>query len=214
MCIHYIIETPIVSKSDWDSVDATPKISKTSVADVGATPSRWDITPANVNSNAVKGGRSRWDETPKASSSGGDDATPQARRSNWDAATPSGTVSLGDGVTPSSSKKKSRWDETPLAAGSATPMGGTTPSGGATPSGPMALGMMTPAFLGPMTPELAQRMRWEAEVDERNRPMSDEELDSIFPSVGYKILDMPAGYVPIRTPQRKLLATPTPLGIF
>ncbi|KAK4851582.1 hypothetical protein QYF36_016518 [Acer negundo] len=34
----------------------------------------------------------------------------------------------------------------------------------------------------------------------------------MFPLKGYKILDPPASYVPIRTPARKLLATPTPLG--
>ena len=59
---------------------------------------------------------------------------------------------------------------------------------------------------------MAQQMRWEAEVDERNRPLSDVELDAMFPATGYKILDPPPSYVPIRTPQRKLLATPTPMG--
>ncbi len=49
-------------------------------------------------------------------------------------------------------------------------------------------------------------------MDERNRPLSDVELDAMFPATGYKILDPPPSYVPIRTPQRKLLATPTPMG--
>lgn len=40
--------------------------------------------------------------------------------------------------------------------------------------------------------------------------MSDSELDDIFPANGYKVLDPPPSYVPIRTPQRKLLSTPTP----
>ena len=43
-------------------------------------------------------------------------------------------------------------------------------------------------------------------------PLTDDELDSMFPTSGYKILDPPASYVPIRTPARKLLATPTPMG--
>jgi splicing factor 3B subunit 1 len=59
---------------------------------------------------------------------------------------------------------------------------------------------------------MTQRLRWEAEVDERNRPLSDSELDSIFPPTGYRILDPPAGYVPIHTPQRKLSATPSAYG--
>ena len=32
------------------------------------------------------------------------------------------------------------------------------------------------------------------------------------PNDGYKILPAPAGYAPIRTPARKLMATPTPFG--
>ena len=43
--------------------------------------------------------------------------------------------------------------------------------------------------------------RWEREIDERNRALSDEELDAMFPP-GYKVLPPPAGYVPIRTPSR------------
>ena len=65
---------------------------------------------------------------------------------------------------------------------------------------------------GPVTPEMAQRMRWEREMNERNRYLTDEELDSLFPSTGYRILEPPAGYAPIATPSRKLTATPTPLG--
>jgi splicing factor 3B subunit 1 len=57
----------------------------------------------------------------------------------------------------------------------------------------------------------AQAMRWEREVEERNRPLSDEELDAMLPA-GYRVLEPPAGYQPINTPARKLMATPTPLG--
>lgn len=42
--------------------------------------------------------------------------------------------------------------------------------------------------------------------------MSDEELDAMFPSEGYAILEPPPSYAPIRTPARKLMATPTPLA--
>lgn len=43
-----------------------------------------------------------------------------------------------------------------------------------------------------MTPEQLQAYRWEREIDERNRPLSDDELDSMFPP-GYKVLQPPAG---------------------
>ena len=83
--------------------------------------------------------------------------------------------------------------------------------------------MMTPDIHGlaaqhmaqanvPMTPEQYNAMRWEREVEARNAPLSDEDLDLMLPSEGYKILETPASYVPIRTPARKLTATPAPYG--
>ena len=70
-----------------------------------------------------------------------------------------------------------------------------TPSG-TTPTGPKAMGMATPTpgHLMSMTPEQLQAYRWEREIDERNRPLSDDELDAMFPP-GYKVLQPPAGKV-------------------
>jgi splicing factor 3B subunit 1 len=39
----------------------------------------------------------------------------------------------------------------------------------------------------PMTPEQRQVFRWEREIDERNRPLTDDELDAIMPKDGYKV---------------------------
>jgi len=55
-------------------------------------------------------------------------------------------------------------------------------------------------------------MRWQQEIDERNAPLTDEDLDQMFPPTGYKIVKPPDSYVAIRTPARKLMATPTPLA--
>lgn len=69
-------------------------------------------------------------------------------------------------------------------------MGGATPSfGTATPAGALARGLATPTPMaaGAMTPEQMQSWRWERELDERNRPLSDEELDALFPQEGYKV---------------------------
>lgn len=94
--------------------------------------------------------------------------------------------------------------------GHATPL--LTP-GGSTPVGAKAMAMATPTpgHLAAMTPEQLQAYRWEKEIDERNRPFTDDELDAMFPA-GYKILPPPAGYIPLRTPARKLTATPTPIA--
>ncbi|CAG8620741.1 7795_t:CDS:2 [Funneliformis mosseae] len=155
---------------------------------------RWDIeTPMEMKQTSEWSkaddessvGKSRWDETPRTSEDVGMD-TPR-KRSRWD-------------VTPQVSTKKSRWDETPSHPAAQI---------GATPVGNLGLLTPTPGHLMPMTPEA---QRWEKDLDARNRPLSDEELDAMFPTTGYKVLDPPAGYVPIRTPARKLMATPTPLA--
>lgn len=156
--------------------------------------SRWDATPVVSSAdgaNSVVKKRNRWDETPVAVSTAESwDATPKA---NGDAV----------GATP----KRSRWDQTPVANNlsqfAATPVGN--------------YGMMTPApgMVGvgvanggvPMTPT----SYGDAEIDKRNRPLSDEELDAILPEKGYVILEPPSGYAPIRTPARKLMATPAPV---
>ena len=93
-----------------------------------------------------------------------------------------------------------------------TPSQYNTPSM-STPMGPKAMSMQTPhpSNMAQMTPEQLQAVRWEQEIDTRNRPLSDEELDQMFPP-GYKVLQPPAGYIPIRTPAKKLTATPTPMS--
>ncbi|CAG8707327.1 17219_t:CDS:2, partial [Acaulospora morrowiae] len=153
---------------------------------------RWDMeTPIETKSEwsrsddeAAPTGKSRWDETPRATDEEMD--TPR-KRSRWD-------------VTPQVSAKKSRWDETPTHP---------TVQIGVTPVGNFGLLTPTPGHLVAMTPEA---QRWEKDLDARNRPLTDEELDAMFPPTGYKILDPPTGYVPIRTPARKLMATPTPMA--
>lgn len=189
----------------------------------------WDPTPAHssmtpghatpgMESRGASVRRNRWDETPKT-----ERETP-GHNSGW-AETPKVMREAADIIqetpTPSASKRKSRWDETPAVAMTpstpATPMTPHTPSmmtpSGVTPVGSKAMAMATPSpsQLLQMTPEQLQAYRWEKEIDERNRPLSDEELDTMFPP-GYKVLPPPAGYIPIRTPARKLSATPTPIA--
>ena len=90
---------------------------------------------------------------------------------------------------------------------------GATPVGPIDAQTPMVGGLGPLGASGPMgsaTPEQIQQMRWEGEIEERNRPLTDDDLDGMFPPQGYKILKPPDAYVPIRTPARKLMATPTP----
>lgn len=71
--------------------------------------------------------------------------------------------------------------------------------------------MATPTPSGAVTPDALLAQRWQYEMDYRNRYLTDSELDEMFPD-GYEIVKPPTSYVPIRTPARKLMATPTPMG--
>jgi len=192
------------------------------------TPGHGAATPSSAR-------RNRWDETPRT-----DRETPaHAGWAETPRTVQPGDKIISETPTPSASKRRSRWDETPGATPTMTPSGGTpsgsvtpsmtpsmTPGGGTpsmtpsmmTPSGTtpigqkaMAMATPSPAQMMQMTPEQMQAYRWEKEIDERNRPLGDDELDAMFPP-GYKILSPPAGYIPIRTPARKLTATPTPMS--
>lgn len=219
-------ETPAVAR--WEETPARSKGSETP-AGGGVTPGStrlWDATPGHatpgLEDKSMK--RNRWDETPKTERAGGD----MFPGSGW-AETPRtdrGGDLIQETPTPSASKRRSRWDETPASSSQATPQAGMTPQtpslasamtprmtpSAATPVGQKAMAMATPTpgHLVTMTPEQLQAYRWEKEIDERNRPIGDDELDGMFPE-GYKVLPPPAGYIPLRTPARKLTATPTPL---
>uniref|UniRef100_A0A7S0WT61 TOG domain-containing protein n=1 Tax=Chlamydomonas leiostraca TaxID=1034604 RepID=A0A7S0WT61_9CHLO len=193
-------EAAAAPTSEWDQVEATPAVG-----------SRWDATPGVGGAAApTPGRRNRWDDaTPKL----GGNATP-----GWGGETPSAQADGG------AKKPRSRWDETPANLGpGATPMvgQGITPSffTGATPAA--TAGMETPAAAAlqriqaqvPMTPEQYQEMRTQREMYERNKPLTDEELDSMLPGEkeGYKIMAPPANYKPVIDPAKKLMATPTPM---
>ncbi|KAL4966051.1 U2 snRNP complex subunit HSH155, partial [Aspergillus stella-maris] len=114
-------------------------------------------------------------------------ADDRAKKSRWDQTpAPGGEAS----------KRRSRWDQAP-ALTAATPVGN---QGLATPMHPSQGGApLMPTSFG-------------TDISGRNAPLSDEELDMMLPSEGYKILEPPPGYAPIRTPARKLMATPAPVA--
>ena len=212
------IDRPI-KRRRWDQPTPSEPASKKQatanlLTETPAAPKRWDQTPALTS----------WDQTPSHLDKDGSQTPANNLATAW-GETPK---IQHESETPAAHKRKSRWDETPViidssatpkqfnAASLVTPL--ITPQmtpltpGAATPLGPKAMTMATPSTSQLlMTPEQIQAYRWEKEIDERNRPLSDEELDTLFP-IGYKILPAPSNYQPIRTPARKLTATPTPLA--
>ena len=160
-----------------------------------ATPrrKRWDVEvdePLRIkDATMVDVTRGEWDDANTASQSASTELVVKKKRSRWDE-TPVGGVSTAG--APGETPKRSRWDQTPVGV-TATPVVGYNQFGMTPMPGANGAGMMM--------------------VDDpRNRYLSDEELNVMLPSEGYEIVDPPAGYMPIRTPARKLMATPMPMG--
>ncbi|CAH8455010.1 unnamed protein product [Schistosoma rodhaini] len=218
--------TPSARRNRWDETPHTERYG----ADTPGHGAGWAETP---RADRTPGGVESIQDTP-SSMIYGPGSTPSSiaaaaalavkRRSRWDE-TPLKAGSTPGGLTPS----QTPGSFTPSSAmGGITP--GATPGGfnaasaftpsGTTPTGLRAMAMATPNFGSaaitipgagiPMTPEQLQVYAWQKEIDDRNRPLTDEDLDELLPP-GYKIMPPPAGYVPIRTPAHRLVATPTPM---
>ncbi|KAJ2249924.1 U2 snRNP component prp10 [Coemansia sp. RSA 455] len=193
---------------DREKADLLAKIKKAQdtaeekrVVDTSQPPKRrWDVeTPVHPSTAAAATPkRNRWDQTP--ADVGAVAATP--RRNRWDETpqTAPGTVAFGE--TPK--RVRSKWDETPaMISGSSAIDFGATPAGN--------IGLATPSAVQ-MTAGSASILAKQPDVmDARNVFQTDEELDSLLPKDGYMIMEPPPTYIPIRTPARKLMATPAPL---
>ncbi|KAK0599797.1 hypothetical protein LWI29_008764 [Acer saccharum] len=170
-------------------------------------------TPGRVSDASLSAGRrNRWDETPTPGHSADADATPAGGATPgampaglaWEA-TPKGLA------TPTPKRQLSRWDETTATMGSATPLAGATPAAaykpGVTPV--EAINVATPTLSainlrGAIMPEQYNLLRWDKDIEERNRPLTDDELDTMFPLEGYKQFDVPKeapGGLPFMKPE-------------
>lgn len=134
--------------------------------------------------------KKRWDVATTTENEAPMPAPEPKKRSRWDEA-PAIPVP-GVDATP---KKRSRWDQAPAA----TPIGN---AGLATPMHPSQSAVL-PMALG-------------TDISARNAAISDEELDALLPgeAEGYKVLEPPPGYAPVRAPAHKLMQTPVPAGGF
>ncbi|KAI5799139.1 armadillo-type protein [Peziza echinospora] len=139
---------------------------------------------------APRARKRRWDVA-STEESAAKDTKPTEKKSRWDQIAP-GAVG-GVDATP----RRSRWDMAP-ALTAATPVG--------------AQGLVTPMHPSSSASAPVISLPHTFGQNDRNAPLSDEELDEMLPKEGYKILEPPPGYAPIRTPARKLMATPAPMG--
>lgn len=199
-----------LTTSDWEKPDK-PVVKK------------WD-TPTKRDLQAMTPRRKRWDLTPL-----GDEVTPRGKikiRNNYlvvrgaETPTPSRWATAQTPgrpmETPTPGRGKTRWDETPVRAGNlsgqATPLPyGTTPTphqgmfSMATPSPGIMHTGMTP--LANITPDRFNIIKLDKDMEERNKPLSDEYLDQILNIEGYEIVKPPENYNPVSN-SKKILSTP------
>ncbi len=130
--------------------------------------------------------KQRWDVSSTDAAAAAPDAETEVKRSRWDQTPSIGGEAASGGETP---RRRSRWDQAPAA----------TPGGLVTPMHPSAGVAMIPTTFG-------------TDISSRNMPLSDEDLDMLLPSEGYKILEPPPGYAPTRTVAAKVMATPASMA--
>ena len=141
---------------------------------------------------------------------------PRARKRRWDTSTEETPAVNGEatanGVNGHANGhpdgevavKKSRWDEAATINGDAAARRRTKWDRVASMSdAPPANGISDG---GPVQPVVT----FGTDISSRNATLSDEELDEILPSEGYKILEPPPGYEPLRAPSRRTAPSATP----
>ncbi|KAL9931353.1 hypothetical protein V8E36_009750 [Tilletia maclaganii] len=157
---------------------------------------RWDVADsAAENADLAVAPLAETQVHVPESANGEAQAPPRKRRSRWDdtpaaaigddgASSSASSATLVSGSAPGETpKRSSRWDQTPAAAPSSAGSSLTLINNGA----------LQPVGFG------------------GSRFISDDELDSILPAEGYKIVEPPPDYAPIRNPTRKLIDIPVPL---
>ena len=150
-----------------------------------------DADKENEDAASAEAGRKRrkrWDVASTETTEAVPAPEEPKKRSRWDQTPSVPAIGGAPGAEP---KKRSRWDQAP----SATPVGNV---GLATPMHQSQLPVLPSAF--------------GTDTSGRYMPLSDEELDAMLPGpeAGYKILEPPPGYAPVRAPAHKLMSAPTP----
>ncbi|EDL43382.1 splicing factor 3B subunit 1, putative [Plasmodium vivax] len=189
--------------------------------------SKWDVLSEEESKSTSFGNMptpapAKWVDTPLVLNDGG--AVKRKKISRWDKVGEGTTASAADGLAQSDLMKTPRV----VAAGGVALGGmaaGGMAAGGATPGGLLKTPYLVPGsgnfvntpyvvnqlgnapamFTPMMTPGVASlatdsiiRMKIKNEMEIRNRPLTDEDLDELLPSEGYEIVQPPEEYEAIR----------------
>ena len=129
------------------------------------------------------------------------EASGRKRKKRWDVSSEATPAPDGE------DKKRSRWDQTPAPDGA--PAATKRSRWDQAPSLSSATPVGNAGLATPMHPSQGGSLTFGTDIS-RNAPLSDEELDMMLPSEGYKILEPPPGYAPIRAPVRRTAAQALP----
>ena len=146
------------------------------------------IADKQANGDVVEHKPTLTEETDKENAEAGStvEATGRKRKKRWDVSGEPAT----NGDTDAQEKKKSRWDKTAV------------PDGAVQAPSKRSRWDQAPSLNGAAAPVAAPPQQvmpaFGTDISARNAPLSDEELDMMLPSDGYKILEPPPGYEPIR----------------
>ena len=123
------------------------------------------------------------------------EAVGRKRKKRWDV---SGEPSTNGDTEDSKDTKKSRWDKSPA------------PDGAVQAPTKRSRWDQAPSLSGAAVPVAAQPVQpaFGTDISARNAAWTDEDLDMMLPSEGYKVLEPPPGYEPIRN-YTKRAAVPT-----
>jgi len=126
------------------------------------------------------------------------------RKQRWDVASESATAPTDEEQPTESKSKKSRWDQTVAVSESEE----AAPKRRSRWDQAPALSGATPApAAGQATPAIPSISGFGTDISSRNLSFTDEELDAMLPgaSDGYKILEPPPGYEPVRHLARRAM---------
>ncbi|GAB66244.1 splicing factor putative [Plasmodium cynomolgi strain B] len=189
-------------KSKWDILSGEESKSTSFGNMATPAPSKWVDTPFILNDGGeVKKKKiSRWDKVGEGTAAGAADSLAQSDMMKTPKVVPLGGLAAG-GVLSGG-----------VAAGGATPGGMLktpylVPGSGNFVNTPYVLNQLgnASAMFTPMTPGVASqaidsiiKMKIKNEMEIRNRPLTDEDLDELLPSEGYEIVKPPEEYEAIR----------------
>jgi len=168
--------------------------------------------PAVAGGGAAARKKRRWDDAAPALTEDSDisesveEMKKKPASSRWDQTPQQAQLESGIAAPPEVPQKKSRWDKKtpiPFPPPPLPPVAATVPAADGAASAAAAEASSSNIMV-----QVNPQARWQKELAELNRPLSDAELDAMMPAEGYEICQPPPGYSSSSSKSQALLAAP------